>query len=1476
MSLSANRWHVIAQSSFPWEREALEWLRAQLPDREPWHVWTNFEFIDDEGKVNEVDALALTPAGLFVIEIKSRPGTVGGDAHTWTWSTDGRDRSVDNPLLLTDRKSKRLASLVRRQPAVVKAKMRLPFFTPVVFLSSTSMACRLQGHARSGVYLRGRPGHQDDDGIVAALTFGTRGEITAAPLDSAAVKALAKGLAEAGVRPSNKHRQVGDYRLDKLIADGDCYQEWQARHVGVDVQRRVRIYNLANAASPEARQGLVRQAQREFKMLEGIEHGGILRCREYKDSELGPALVFDLDARAVRLDHLLRDHGARLGVSQRLQLVREIAEVLKYAHSRRLHHRALGPQSVLVRDIETASPRVQLMNWQTAARESEGLMSGGSTLHRQTGTAHVQSYVEDPGLVYLAPETTRADPAHGAELDVFSLGCLTWLIFTGQAPATSILDLHDKLRRGQGLQLSDAMDGCPESLQSLVQFATSPEVITRYGSIQEFLDDLDKVEEELTTPDPEASVDPSQAKVDDRLEGGYTVVKRLGRGSSSDALLVRPPDSNDELVLKVAVDGGHNDNLQAEAEALGKLRHPNIVELRGLTTVNGRTALLLKSAGDETLAQRIKAEGRLSLEMLQRWGEELLDTVRLLEENAVVHRDIKPDNIGIARNRSGRLTLVLFDFSLTRTPPENLKAGTPPYLDPFLGLRPQRRWDLHAERFAAAVTLYEMAVGRVPRWGDGQTAAEVTDAEATIEVDLFDPAVREPLRAFFAKALARDARERHDNAEDLLRAWRTVFERASTAHPTAAPHGFEALALTVNAGTTLAELGYSLEAIDVLGRMGIHNAVELLAVKRVSFRYLRGVGNKLRQEIRLKAKELARLRPDLMQGRGSLLEGSDEADADPLHPHLQLPRAVNELADELLPKRPAGDDRPEEAALAHYLGLEGEQPAGHWPTPGEAAKAAGVDRAILIAAIDKARQRWLKNKAYTALRNDLQELLVAQGQVMTQQEAALALLALRGCAEQDDGARLRQACAVLRAAIEADAQTEQPRYEAFAHESGHLIAASVAWADYARQLGQTADTCALADPLLPPERALLALEAVRAPGGHAASEADKDELFASSPGMSPGVSPTLSGAQAPLNATRLLRLATNASRAAALSARQEIYPRGMPALQALRQSVNALVGVTLTERQLQERVRGRYPDAEPLPGRPQLDRLLETVGAPLAWNELDRVYAHQRLDGGASAGTSTFYGRQTTRLPSRPMATTAADGARHAALADAQALEHRLQLNLQRGGLLTLTVEPRLARHAEAELLRRFGAGTGTGARNGTGTGTGSNGAPPAGSLPPIQRQSLDALLLRELRSQASALKVDWATVLRADAAPANSRDWTNLLRLVQRTLPALQQALLASPAPLLVVHAGLLPRYGLMRLLTELEQSAGRPGCTPAAWLLLPGHKPGGADIDGTPVPLIHAQAVAALPTAWINNEHRSAGAASVATASASAAAAA
>ena len=51
MAMTPPRWNVSEESDYPWEREALQFLREHLPDVEPWRAWVNFEFIDDVGRV---------------------------------------------------------------------------------------------------------------------------------------------------------------------------------------------------------------------------------------------------------------------------------------------------------------------------------------------------------------------------------------------------------------------------------------------------------------------------------------------------------------------------------------------------------------------------------------------------------------------------------------------------------------------------------------------------------------------------------------------------------------------------------------------------------------------------------------------------------------------------------------------------------------------------------------------------------------------------------------------------------------------------------------------------------------------------------------------------------------------------------------------------------------------------------------------------------------------------------------------------------------------------------------------------------------------------------------------------------------------------------------------------------------------------------------------------------------------------------
>ena len=70
------------------------------------------EFIAADGSLNEVDLLVLSPKGFYRVESKSRPGIVEGDQGPWTWRHDGRLQTVDNPLLLANRKAKKLISLL--------------------------------------------------------------------------------------------------------------------------------------------------------------------------------------------------------------------------------------------------------------------------------------------------------------------------------------------------------------------------------------------------------------------------------------------------------------------------------------------------------------------------------------------------------------------------------------------------------------------------------------------------------------------------------------------------------------------------------------------------------------------------------------------------------------------------------------------------------------------------------------------------------------------------------------------------------------------------------------------------------------------------------------------------------------------------------------------------------------------------------------------------------------------------------------------------------------------------------------------------------------------------------------------------------------------------------------------------------------------------------------------------------------------
>lgn len=273
------------------------------------------------------------------------------------------------------------------------------------------------------------------------------------------------------------------------------------------------------------------------------------------------------------------------------------------------------------------------------------------------------------------------------------------------------------------------------------------------------------------------------------------MLKRLGGGTCAVALLVQRGD--EILVLKYARDSKDSERIEKEYQTLDGLRHELIVSAKDLLIFpNGHKGFLMEYAGEwdrkrepsgkkdadseeprrDTLARELKAVGRLSIEFLGRFGDDLLHVVQYLEEKGVAHRDLKPDNIGI-KEYGKKLHLKVFDFSLSSAPLDNVRVGTPPYLEPFLQLR--NRWDTAAERYSAGVILYEMATGTTPRWGDGQSAPHLIDADVTIDADLLDAPVRQDLNDFFRRCFQRNPRHRYDNATDMLLDWQNIFHRAT-------------------------------------------------------------------------------------------------------------------------------------------------------------------------------------------------------------------------------------------------------------------------------------------------------------------------------------------------------------------------------------------------------------------------------------------------------------------------------------------------------------------------------------------------------------------------------------------------------------------------------------------------------------------------------------------------------------------------
>ncbi len=846
MKADSPLWRVMGEPAQAHEAAALEKLRSLLPDDGVARAWANVTFTDQDGRLNEIDALVVTRSGILLVELKGWHGTIAGDQQTWLHA----GRSENNPRKLANAKAKRLAGVLKHLAhSAGRGGDSIPFIEEAVVLHGEDSVVQLDAFAREAVWAL--DGYRVRGLEEQAFSRRLAQPPSHQPIDGRSAKVIDKLMEAAGLMPRPRQRMIGQYLLESgdPLGEGPGWQDYLVRHPRAKTQHRVRLFPYPKGADRGIRAAIDQRAEREFRLTFGLAHPGIIGPSEFLTPEEGPALVFAHDEYESSLEAYLEAGSTTLTFEARERIVQQLIELVRFAHAQRLTHRALSPLSVRTHGQRDGHVVLRIRDWDLARRPEAGSTTATAI---SAGLTDVVGAVNDGALVYLAPETLRgATPASAQSLDVYGVGALAYLVLTGRPPADNVATLERLVGSGAGsFDPRAALPSLDDAYALAIMSATAFQELDRTIDIAQLQSEF-----EIARKDVRGGVqalaegDPLDAGPDDIVDGRFLIVRRRGAGSTGVALEVYDEQHvNDALVLKLGKDDSAAARLHSEALVLDRLDHPRIVRrVDGPMPVGTRTGLLLTDAGVDTLADRIRLEGRATIEQLERYAADLFEAVAHLESRGVVHRDIKPANLAVNPDPATRRPrLTLFDFSLAEEPLTSIRSGSRPYLDPYLGSGGRPEYDSAAERFAISATLFELATGQAIWWEQGDAPASADDA-VVVQTSMFDPGVAADLAAFFTTALAPRARERHSSLEAMRIAWTAALAAARDDASATEANDERAEAATLS--TPLSEAGLSTRALSALGRIGAETVGELLGVPPMTINQTRGIGEQVRREI---------------------------------------------------------------------------------------------------------------------------------------------------------------------------------------------------------------------------------------------------------------------------------------------------------------------------------------------------------------------------------------------------------------------------------------------------------------------------------------------------------------------------------------------------------------------------------------------------------------------------------------------------
>lgn len=269
--------------------------------------------------------------------------------------------------------------------------------------------------------------------------------------------------------------------------------------------------------------------------------------------------------------------------------------------------------------------------------------------------------------------------------------------------------------------------------------------------------------------------------VERQIDGKYRLEQLLGKGGmgavyeATDARLER------RVAIKIITGRLFGDSaalrrFEREARASARLNHPNIITVYDYGAIGAEGAyLVMELIRGVTLRAELKQAGTIAPAVAAEYFDQLLEGMKAAHASGVIHRDLKLENVLIARQQGGHPLVKILDFGLAKlrllntTDPNSLTApgtvmGTFGYMSPeqLTGGEVDERSDI----FALGVMVVEALTGSRPFGGKSYTELLTTVLRQPFHLTGEAQAVQR-LDAVLQKCLAKERQQRYETVAEL-------------------------------------------------------------------------------------------------------------------------------------------------------------------------------------------------------------------------------------------------------------------------------------------------------------------------------------------------------------------------------------------------------------------------------------------------------------------------------------------------------------------------------------------------------------------------------------------------------------------------------------------------------------------------------------------------------------------------------------